>query len=63
MFEEFIGKKVIIIITCHDGNKETEYGFKVIDVNGTLIKVQDSHGKSRVINTISEKFLELQLQD
>ena len=61
MLEEYLGKKVQIK-TGHEG-EVTEYGLKVIDVDGTLIKVQDSQGKARVINTISPNFSEISLYE
>ncbi len=61
MLEEFVGKKVKII--TGSAGEMTEYNLQVLDADGTLIKVQDSAGNTRVINTTSANFSEIQLQN
>ena len=60
MFEEFIGKKVQII--SGPAGEHTEYGLELLDIDGSLIKVQDSSGDIRVINAASTNFSEIRLQ-
>ena len=60
MFEEFIGKKVRITI-CYDGEETTELGLKLISYEGVLIKVSDSLGNIRIINTSSIQFVDIQV--
>lgn len=60
MLEEFIGKKVKIIVGPE--GEETQYGLTVKAVDGTLISVEDSQGEVRVINTASANFFELSIQ-
>ncbi|MEO2266420.1 hypothetical protein V1358_03620 [Pseudoalteromonas sp. YIC-656] len=60
MLEEFIGKKVIIVVGPQ--GEETQYGLTVKAVDGTLISVENSQGEVRVINTASANFFELSIQ-
>jgi len=61
MFEEYLGK--IVCITTGSEGETTEYNLQLTEVDGTLIKVQDSNGNTRVINTTSSNFSEIRLQD
>jgi len=61
MFEEYLGKKVLI--TTGPEGDTTEYNSQLIEVDGTLIKVQNSEGKTRVINTASTNFSDIRLQE
>lgn len=60
MLEQFVGKKVKIVVGPQ--GEETQYGLTVKAVDGTLISVEDSNGKIRIINTASANFFELSVQ-
>ena len=59
MLEIFVGKKVNIT----DAEGSIEYNLQCTDAEGTLIKIQDSKGKTRVINTASSNFAEIELSN
>jgi len=61
MLEIFLGKKVQIKTGSEGGI--TENNLQLLDVDGVLIKVQDTQGKRRIINTTSSNFYEIQLQE
>lgn len=61
MLEQFVGKKVKIVVGPE--GEETHYGLTVKAVAGTLISVEDSNGEVRVINTASTNFFELSVQN
>ena len=61
MLDIFLGKKVQI--TTGPEGETTEFNVQVLDVDGVLIKIQDSTGATRVINTTSSTFSEIRLQD
>lgn len=60
MLEQFVGEKVKIVVGSE--GEETLSGFTLKAVNGTLISVEDSQGKVKVINTASPHFFELSIQ-
>ena len=57
MLEQFVGKKVKIVVGPE--GEETQFGLTVKAVDGVLISVEDSKGEVRVINTTSANFFEL----
>lgn len=61
MLEQFVGKKVVIM--TGPAGDVTEYGLTVLETEGTLISVENSQGKVRVINTASGNFSEITLQE
>lgn len=48
MLEQFVGKKVKIVVGPE--GEETQFGLTVKAVDGVLISVEDSKGEVRVIN-------------
>tara|TARA_R110001583_G_scaffold136796_3_gene288539 strand:+ start:2458 stop:2643 length:186 start_codon:yes stop_codon:yes gene_type:complete len=60
MLEQFVGKKVNIVVGPE--GEETQYGLTVKAVDGTLISVEGSNGEVRIINTASANFFELSVQ-
>jgi len=61
MLEQFVGKKVKIVVGPE--GEETQSGLTVKAVDGTLISVESSQGEVRVINTASANFFELSIQN
>ena len=60
MLEQFVGKKVKIVVGPQ--GEETQYGL-LKAVNDKLISLEGAQGSVRVINTASTNFFELSLQN
>ncbi len=61
MFEELIGKKVILKVSDGGGTVE-HYNLQVLRAEGCLVTVQGNDGKIRVVNMSSPPNMEMKEQ-
>ncbi len=62
MFEQYLNCS-LKITTITNENPVTEYNMIILEIEDNLIKVQDTKGNTRVINTASPSFVEVRLQN
>lgn len=61
MFEEFIGNVVKLTETGAEG-EVVHYNIKLLEVDGTVIKISDSDGDIKIINMASPLFGKIEKQ-